>query len=335
MSNILKISKINAGRQNFEHSKNRKRLYYYGMRYYAPWIARFISVDPLQFKYPFQNPYTYANNRPISMIDLDGAGGVVTIKGNKITIEAKLYVYREEGAEFSNDDIRKAIRNSNIPKHARITEKNGIFKINNYKRIKNTHESAKNKGFADNDIEYEVQYNYTVEIIDRKMAEKMQTGDMKYYTDEYDRHMSNFFEVKKELPVIAPGWGEPSGNIGSFDIDNLSIHTINHDLGHTIFGKNYWIPHHDFERYETHPPYKIPAGVTNNSETGEEEIVYREGVNSIMNGTDTLGVVDLEAILRAKGKTFFPVEGTWKLGNNNMKGGLVNKKKIIEGEKYK
>lgn len=43
------------------------------MRYYAPWLARFISVDPLQFKYPIYTPYQYAGNKPISYIDLDGA----------------------------------------------------------------------------------------------------------------------------------------------------------------------------------------------------------------------------------------------------------------------
>ena len=43
------------------------------MRYYASWIARFISVDPLQFDYPHYTPFQYAGNKPISYIDLDGA----------------------------------------------------------------------------------------------------------------------------------------------------------------------------------------------------------------------------------------------------------------------
>jgi RHS repeat-associated protein len=47
-------------------------LYYYGMRYYAAWICRFVSVDPLQFKYPYYTPYQYAGNKPITYIDLDG-----------------------------------------------------------------------------------------------------------------------------------------------------------------------------------------------------------------------------------------------------------------------
>jgi RHS repeat-associated protein len=47
-------------------------LYYYGFRYYAAWLYRFVSVDPLQFEYPHYTPFQYAGNKPISYIDLDG-----------------------------------------------------------------------------------------------------------------------------------------------------------------------------------------------------------------------------------------------------------------------
>ena len=47
-------------------------LYYYGARYYAGWLARFVSVDPLKDEYPFYTPYQYAGNRPIIAMDLDG-----------------------------------------------------------------------------------------------------------------------------------------------------------------------------------------------------------------------------------------------------------------------
>jgi RHS repeat-associated protein len=47
-------------------------LYYYGARYYAGWICRFVSVDPLQFDYPQLTPYNYAGNKPITHIDIDG-----------------------------------------------------------------------------------------------------------------------------------------------------------------------------------------------------------------------------------------------------------------------
>ncbi len=51
-------------------------LYYYGARYYAAWLCRFVSVDPIQFDYPELTPYQYASNRPVTMIDLDGLEAV-------------------------------------------------------------------------------------------------------------------------------------------------------------------------------------------------------------------------------------------------------------------
>lgn len=76
-------SSYRAGRNETETSLKRYRyvgkerdeetgLYYYGARYYAAWLCRFVSVDPLQFKYPHYTPYQYAGNKPISYIDLDG-----------------------------------------------------------------------------------------------------------------------------------------------------------------------------------------------------------------------------------------------------------------------
>ena len=51
-------------------------LYYYGMCFYADWLCRFVSVDPLQFKYSELTPFQYASNNPVTMIDLDGLEGV-------------------------------------------------------------------------------------------------------------------------------------------------------------------------------------------------------------------------------------------------------------------
>ena len=50
-------------------------LYYYGFRYYAAWLCRFVSVDPLQFEYLQLTPYNYSGNKPITHIDIDGLQG--------------------------------------------------------------------------------------------------------------------------------------------------------------------------------------------------------------------------------------------------------------------
>jgi len=53
------------------------------MRFYVAWLARFISVDQLQFDYPIYTPYQYAGNMPISYIDLDGLAPVQLSKCEK------------------------------------------------------------------------------------------------------------------------------------------------------------------------------------------------------------------------------------------------------------
>ena len=74
-------------------------LYYYGMRYYAAWICRFVSVDPLQFKYPELTPFQYASNRPITGIDFDGLEFVniykVRIEEAKQKVEEAKNMYNE------------------------------------------------------------------------------------------------------------------------------------------------------------------------------------------------------------------------------------------------
>jgi RHS repeat-associated protein len=44
----------------------------YGMRMYNSKIARFISVDPLSKDFAYYSPYSFAGNKPIWAIDLDG-----------------------------------------------------------------------------------------------------------------------------------------------------------------------------------------------------------------------------------------------------------------------
>jgi len=41
-------------------------------RVHDPRIGRFLSVDPLSSKYPFNSPYAFAENSPIAFIDLEG-----------------------------------------------------------------------------------------------------------------------------------------------------------------------------------------------------------------------------------------------------------------------
>ena len=59
-------------RYNGKEKDGESGLYNYGMRYYAPWVCRFVSVDPLAAEYPHYTPYQYAGNKPVNFIDMDG-----------------------------------------------------------------------------------------------------------------------------------------------------------------------------------------------------------------------------------------------------------------------
>ena len=80
-----------AGRSDTETSLKRYKyvgkerdeetgLYYYGARYYAPWIGRWTAVDPLAEKYKNLSPYNYVENAPLKFIDPDGKGPEEAIK---------------------------------------------------------------------------------------------------------------------------------------------------------------------------------------------------------------------------------------------------------------
>jgi RHS repeat-associated protein len=47
-------------------------LYYYGARFYAPWLCRFMSCYPKAAQFPDQSPYNYWFNNPINLIDPEG-----------------------------------------------------------------------------------------------------------------------------------------------------------------------------------------------------------------------------------------------------------------------
>jgi len=91
----------------------------YGMRVYDPRIGKFLSVDPLFKSYPWNSSYSYAENEPISNVDLDGQ------EKYKVTIRTYLpYTYVWEPQ--SKDIIDKA--NTRWYPQYRNVEDHGGFK---------------------------------------------------------------------------------------------------------------------------------------------------------------------------------------------------------------
>jgi len=86
-------------------------LYEYGFRWYDAQTAKFVQVDPLAEKYTYKSTYDYAENRPISGVDLDGleyfysADGKFLGKGKESTNEVRLGRWNSESKLFEAVDI--------------------------------------------------------------------------------------------------------------------------------------------------------------------------------------------------------------------------------------
>jgi RHS repeat-associated protein len=60
----------------------------YGARIYSPWMRKFVTLDPLMAKFPFMTPYAFAENDPISCIDLDGLEKATSTLGPSLSSSA-------------------------------------------------------------------------------------------------------------------------------------------------------------------------------------------------------------------------------------------------------
>ena len=60
------------GKEGDSELKGEGNSYDFGARMYDPIMARFMSVDPLASKFPWQSPYVFCDGEPINKVDPDG-----------------------------------------------------------------------------------------------------------------------------------------------------------------------------------------------------------------------------------------------------------------------
>ena len=84
----------------------------YGMRIHDPRIARFLSTDPLYKEFAWNSSYAYAENEPISSIDLDGLEKIQyqDKNGKLVTENFSGKTSKEEIQKYANEDACKAGR---------------------------------------------------------------------------------------------------------------------------------------------------------------------------------------------------------------------------------
>ncbi len=102
-------------RYNGKEKDNDTGLYEYGHRYYAPWLCRFVSVDPIAEDFPQLSSYNYASNRPETARDLEGlqAEGETKFKTNETQnlneVEVKPKSFWQKAGNFLYENVAKNI----------------------------------------------------------------------------------------------------------------------------------------------------------------------------------------------------------------------------------
>lgn len=101
------------GKENDNEVKGVGNSYDFGARIYDARLGKFITLDPLQFKFTDMSPYCYAANSPIAMIDAKGRNpiviGTLIYQGVEIAIAvvASAFVAKE-----MHDVLMPAIHNT-------------------------------------------------------------------------------------------------------------------------------------------------------------------------------------------------------------------------------
>ena len=176
-------------------------LYYFGARFYAPWMCRFCSCDELQFSHLELNPYNFCANNPLRFIDPDGMDfePVVDKENKTITITAVYYT-----TDDNKERLQTALNAWN--------DQSGKYSLST--------------GEGDKPETYIINFNLTIAEGEHPTAEEVGR--------DFSRDgKSNLFQVT-ELPIPTErGRTEDGFNI-RIDAKRGLPRTDIHEIGHTL-----------------------------------------------------------------------------------------------------
>jgi len=96
--------------------------YDFGARIYDSRLGRWLSLDPLQMKYPNYTPYNFALNIPIAVRDYNGGDAVVTInntgtnKGNTINVKSTVILYGPDAKNVNLESLNSKMQALGAPR---------------------------------------------------------------------------------------------------------------------------------------------------------------------------------------------------------------------------
>ncbi len=136
-------------------------MYYYGARYYAAWLCRFVSVDAIQFEYPDLTPYQYASNRPVTMIDLDGLEGVKpkALSTEEIMLQGAQKANKVSSTRDNTNPLRPLLPTSTVEPQKPVYKPSPVPSIGPYNPTGFSEGYLKGKS---NDIKEQAQFNKTL-----------------------------------------------------------------------------------------------------------------------------------------------------------------------------
>ena len=93
-------------------------MYYYGARYYEPRLSLWMSVDPMEEKYPATSSYCFVANNPIKYFDLDGLqlwvanNEAMSLLLHTLAPEDRGYVVRDKNGFIDSKILTEGVKHS-------------------------------------------------------------------------------------------------------------------------------------------------------------------------------------------------------------------------------
>jgi RHS repeat-associated protein len=125
------------GKEKDNETYGEGNAYDFGARIYDPRLGRWLSLDPLQAKYPSLSPYNYCADNPIYFIDPDGKKILINYIDEKG--ESQSYEYGSKLTPPNNKFVTEAIKALDYVSHSK-TAKKEINKAIKTDRILNIYE---------------------------------------------------------------------------------------------------------------------------------------------------------------------------------------------------
>jgi RHS repeat-associated protein len=201
-------------------------LYYYGARYYAPWLCRFTSVDPKTLEYVHQSSYVFADNNPVVKYDVNGEGtnGDGTAGENQPQVSWAPVTKSENDwhvpMALPKNNVNPQTNNNTSPQETNYTVKEGdtLSEIAKSNGISLDSLRTANNLDSKNDKKLQIGTKLTIPVFNKNINSTSLANNMGYSVTVTDvgeniNAITPKNEKKSHLSAIAIG-GKVTGNVG-------------------------------------------------------------------------------------------------------------------------